>query len=149
MVFLAMMTVLTASALGVAGLEARMAGNSSSRLLAFELADSVFVEVSENPESFALSGEPGAIPCRGDSSEYNCEASLPVLDAHARYTVTRLSPGWSAVFELRDPESQASGVDHFDTAHFEIAVTVGDATGRLGRLHVVQGVAIRVPAVND
>ena len=63
MIFLGMMTILTAAALGVARLEARMAGNTESRMHAFELAESVQAEILQSPDNFPLSSEPGAIPC--------------------------------------------------------------------------------------
>ena len=61
------------------------------------------------------------------------------------YTVTRLSPVPSDAVDMREPEFRVSGADHFQTAYYEVSVTVGSSLGRGGLVNTVQGVAVRVP----
>jgi hypothetical protein len=149
MVFSLMMAVLVASALRVSALEMRMAGNAGSRMLALEMADSIITRILQQPDSFPLSSEPGLLPCPENAATTTCGQAFSSSERDAAYSVSRLAPEFRDDFPLREAESRVSGVDHFNIALFEVAVTVGRRAGRSGRAHVVQGVAVRVPAVGE
>jgi hypothetical protein len=146
MVFSAMMSVLAVSALRVSALEARMAGNATSRMASLELADSILVGLLQEPDSFPLSLAPGLVPCPVSVGEPECPVVFSGVQQEAVYRISRLAPALFKDFSLREAESKATGVSHFNTAIFEVAVTVGSPRGRSGHAHVIQGVAVRVPA---
>ena len=149
MVFSVITAVLAVSALRVAGLEARMAGNAAYRMLSFELADAILVDLVQQPDSFPLSIAPGVLPCPGGIEENGCRIGFSGGQQDAVYRISRLAPSMLKDFSLRESESHATGVSHFNTAIFEVAVTVGSPQGRSGHAHVIQGVAVRVPAGDE
>jgi sulfite reductase beta subunit-like hemoprotein len=149
MIFSTMLAALAAGALQVATLEIRMAGNAAARMLALELADSTVVHILQQPASFPLSSEPGEQLCDSDELQGVCRAAFADAGQNVYPSVTRLAPPLQKGFPMRESESRVSGVGHFDTALFEVAVTVGSPDDRSGVAHVVQGVALRVPAVAD
>ena len=99
--------------------------------------------VAEN--SFPLLSAVGPVPCPRDDSQYTCTPELQGISGEASYTVTRLNPALRSNFPVRALESSVSGAGHFQTAIFEVAVTVGSPGGREGFVKTIQGVAIRVP----
>ena len=149
MLFAVIMAAMAASALRVAVLEQRMAANASSRMLALELADSIMTNLLQESRSFPLSSAPGVLHCPDDATRYNCKPALPEGENEAAYVITRLAPALWTDFEPREAEYRATGAGHFHAAVFKLEVTVGSAHGRAGRARIVQGVAVRAPAIGD
>lgn len=149
MLFSAVMVTLVASALRVATLQSRMAGNVASRLFAFELAESVIVEILQEPGRFTLREAPGVLRCPEDLSKSVCTPLNFDSDQVGVYSVSRIAPLWWRDFTLRESEAQVTGIGHFNTAIFEVAVTIGAQHGRSATAHVIQGVAVRVPAGHE
>ena len=149
MLFAVILAALAASALRVAVLEQRMAANATSRMLALELADSIITDLLQDSRSFSLSSAPGVLQCPDDATRYNCKPALPEGENEAAYVVTRLAPALRKDFDPREAEYRATGAGHFHAAVFELEVTVGSPRGRAGRARIVQGVAVRAPAIGD
>jgi hypothetical protein len=140
MLFAAMLAVLAVTALRVAALELRMAGNEAFRLSAFERAEAIVSEVVQHPGSFPLDLGPGQLPCDDD------DIGIPCNDAGVSYRISRQSPTLLKVFPVRESQATATGAGHFSVAVFEVSVQVDGLPQRLGRARIVQGVAVRVAA---
>ena len=138
MLFAAMLAVLAVTALRVAALELRMAGNEAFRLLAFERAEAIVSEVVQHPGSFPLDTGPGQLPCP------EIDIGVPCGDGGVSYRISRQSPTLLKEFPIRESQATATGAGHFGVAVFEVSVEVDGLPQRLGRARIVQGVAIRV-----
>ena len=62
------------------------------------------------------------------------------------YRVIRQDPLLWRGFPLREAQDAASSSSSFDAAIFEIDVRIDGSEKRLGNAHIVQGIAVRVPA---
>ena len=149
MLFAVIMAALAVSALQVATLEQRMAANATSRMLAMELADSIVAGLLQHPRSFPLSAAPGVLPCRKDATRYRCDPGLQDGENEAAFLISRLAPALRKDFIPREAEHRVTGAGRFQAAIFELEVLVGSPPGRAGHARIIQGVAVRAPAVGD
>jgi hypothetical protein len=154
MVFTTMLALLSASTLRVVVMELRMAGNESSRLSAFQFAEAVVSAIVHQEDFFPLDAEPGQVFCGSGDGDPPCPALLlsgpgdAAQDEYARvsYRLSRREPTLTSTFPLRESESRVSGSGHFSALLFDVSVEVEGEGSRGGSAHIVQGVAVRVPA---
>lgn len=154
MVFTSMLVILSASALRVVVMELRMAGNESSRLSAFQFAEAIVSAIVHREGFFPLDALPGQVFCESGDSDYPCPALLSsgsgdeTLGEYARvsYRLSRREQALVSVFPLRESESRVSGSGHFSALLFDVSVEVEGPGRRGGSAHIIQGVAVRVPA---
>ncbi|MEZ5503942.1 MAG: hypothetical protein R3E50_15240 [Halioglobus sp.] len=150
-------TLLLAAIAGVvlqaAALQLRMAGNDQFLEEALQQARAIATELSLNPAHFSLADDVGHTRCPAGSVAAGCDDTLLQVPASAAapagvevdYRVSRQEPLLWRGFPARESEGTVSSSLHYDTAMFEISVRIDGSGKRLGRVHIVQGIALRVP----
>jgi hypothetical protein len=154
MVFALMLAIIATTVMQAAVVQWYMAGNSQSFEDAFLTAQGLATELSSEPANFSLAAGVGDSNCPQQGEAPDCDlrelvtpvsAAIPeeiVLD----YRIVRREPLLSKGFPFRESEDSVSSSNSFDAAIFEVDVLVDGSENRLGRSHVIQGVAMRVPA---
>lgn len=158
MVFTAMLAVLASTLMRVGTFEFRMAGNQQFRLQAMQQAEAVAVELARHQANFPLQLAPGDAICSAGVIAAGCRQTATTLVAPASaaappgvvlgYSVSRQEPELLRNFPLRESQSRVSGSGHFSAALFEVQVDIDGGASRLASASVVQGVAIRLAAVD-
>ena len=154
LVFMLMLALVAATVMQTAMLQLHMAGNDQFMEEALQQAQAIAAELSRHPENFYLEGGVGDTNCRVGIQTSDCDRSLLPQSTLALtatgvthdYRITRLDPLLRRGFPFRESEDRASSNDSFDAASFEISVDVDGSDKRLGSAHVVQGIAVRIPA---
>jgi len=158
MVFTAMLAVLATTLMRVGTFEFRMAGNQQFRLQAMQQAEAVAVELAQHQANFPLQLAPGDAICSAGLIAAGCRLTATTLVAPASaavppgvvlgYSVSRQEPELLRDFPLRESQSRVSGSGHFSAALFEVRVDIDGGATRLASASVVQGVAIRLAAMD-
>lgn len=154
LVFTLLLSMVAATVMQSAILQLHMAGNDQFLEEALYRAQAIAAEISLNPENFSLGVGVGDTNCpRGEelsgcsSSTVQVPASALALEGFAiDYRVTRQDPLLWKGFPIRESEEAVSSSNSFDAAMFEIDVRLNGSEARLGSAHIVQGIAVRVPA---
>jgi len=150
-----MMAIIAALVLQTAVLQLHMAGNDQFLEEALHKVQAIATELSLNPDNFILEGGIGHTNCPAGVRDITCDRSELQVPASAvapvgvelDYRVTRQEPLLWRGFPLRESQDTASSSSSFDAAIFEIDVRINGSEKRLGSAHIVQGIAVRVPAV--
>ena len=153
LVFMLMLAIIASTVLQTAILQLRMAGNDQFLEEALHKAQAIATELSLNPDNFSLEGGVGHTNCAIGEQSLHCDRSQLQIPGSAEappgvkidYRVIRQDPLLWRGFPLREAQDAASS-SRFDAAIFEIDVRVDGSEKRLGSAHIVQGIAVRVPA---
>jgi hypothetical protein len=155
LVFMLLMAIIAGLVLQTAVLQLHMAGNDQFLEEAFHKVQAIATELSLHPDNFNLEGGMGFTNCPAGESGTQCDSSELQAPASAvapagikiNYRVTRQEPLLWRGFPLRESQDTASSSSGFDAALFEISVRIDGSEKRLGSAHIVQGIAVRVPAL--
>jgi hypothetical protein len=155
LIFILMLAVIAVTVLQTAVLQLRMAGNDQFLEENLHMAQAIATELSLNPENFSLDGEVGHTNCPAGGQGLNCdrrelqEPRLAQASAGLEidYRVTRQDPLLWKSFPIREPQGKVSSSTSFGAAIFEINVRIDGGKNPLGNAHIVQGIAVRVPAL--
>lgn len=154
LVFLLMLALIAAMVVRSSIMQLHMAGNDQFLEEALHAAQGIAEELSQQPGNFVLAGSVGDTNCPIGTVLSGCNRSqlqmpdtalaLEGLSVHLR--VIRQDPLLWIGFPLRESEDVVSSSSSFDAALFEIDVQLKGYEAGLGGAHVVQGIAIRIPA---
>ena len=130
-------------------------GNDQFLEEAFHKVQAIATELSLQPENFNLEGGIGYTNCPAGETGTPCDRRALQTPASAiapagiklNYRVTRQEPLLWRGFALRESQDLASSSSSVDVASFEISVRIDGSAKRLGSAHIVQGIAVRVPAL--
>lgn len=155
LVFVLLLSMVAATVMHSAALQLRMAGNDQFLEEALYTAQAIAAEISLNPDNFSLDAGVGETNCPLGNESPECHRSTVKVPASAQslegfaldYRVTRQDPLLWKGFPIRESEDAVSSSNSFDAAIFEIDVRLNGSKARLGSAHVVQGIALRVPAL--
>lgn len=155
LVFMLLLSMVAATVMQSAILQLQMAGNDQFLEAALYKAQAIAAEMSLEPENFSLRGGVGDTNCPQGLAASGCDqntvqsptSTLSLEGAAADYRVIRQDPLLWKGFPIRESEDSVSSSDSFDAAMFEINVRVDGSEMRLGSAHIVEGIAVRVPAV--
>ena len=154
LVFMLMLAIIASTVVQTAILQLRMAGNDQNLEEALHKAQAIATELSLNPDNFSLEGDVGDTNCPVGDQSLNCDrnelqtpgsAAAPA-GVEIDYRVTRQDPLLWRGLPVREEQDAASSSSSFDAAIFEIDVRIDGSEKRLGSAHIVQGIAVRVPA---
>jgi hypothetical protein len=156
MVFMLMLTMIAAMVMRTGHLQLRMAGNDQFLEEAFHLAQAVATELSLGADNFPLDTEAGDVICPQASEDIECDYRLLPAPQFAQtpegvsidYRITRQEPRLWHGFPIRESEHSVSSSIRFDAAIFDISVRINGSERKLGSAHIVQGIAVRVPAIH-
>ena len=154
LVFMLMVAIIAATSMRTSILQLHMAGNDQFVEEAFHRAQAVVTELSLGADNFRLEMEAGDVNCPAGSDDPDCDYDLLPAPAHTTtpdgvaldYRITRQPPLLWRGFPVRESEGMASSAMRFDAAIFEISVKTDGSAEKQGSAHVVQGIAVRVPA---
>ena len=154
LVFMLMLAIIASTVLQTAILQLRMAGNDQFLEETLHKAQAIATELSLNPDNFSLEGGVGHTNCAIGEQRLHCDRSQLQIPGSAvapagveiDYRVIRQDPLLWRGFPLREAQDAASSSSSFDAVIFEIDVRVYGSEKRFGNAHIVQGVAVRVPA---
>jgi hypothetical protein len=148
MVFLLLMAIVAGTVMQVSTLEVFMAGNGQFREEAFQQAQAIASEISEDIDNFPVVGDIGYRVCPSgcDATFSRSLSSLALVspDVIATYEVVRRGPLIMESLPYRQAENKVSSSSSFDVALFEARVAIDGRAARLGHARVVQGMAVRV-----
>lgn len=157
LIFLALLGLLSGSAMQTSVFELRMARNHQFQLEAFQLAQGVASAISEDADNFPVSSNINYVICKAAPITPGCSASIAALDpnlvtvpvgAAIDYSVERVGPLYRKEFPVRLVQSQASSSVAYDAAMFETKVEVDATMLGLGAATIALGVAV-LTANND
>jgi hypothetical protein len=157
LLFMLLLSIVAATVLQSGSLQLHMAGNDQFKEEALYQAQAIATELSLQRDNFSLQDTVGSTTCLlGDEAPPCDRSSLPV-PASAQHLegymldirITRQDPLLWRGFPVRESEKNASSARSFDAAIFEVDVHLDGSEARLGSARVVQGVAVRVPAVHQ
>lgn len=148
LILLAIITLLSMSAMRVSITELRMAGNQETAVTSFQASQALSDAIIDATTSTPVVGDPGFTICTGTGANcdrenwrlpngmYTDQLNIGVMNG----VIVRLSPA------LRPPpRGIGSSADKFSAAAFSITSTFDMADQGLGRDTVVEGVLILVP----
>jgi len=153
MLFMLLLAMVAGTVMQTGVQEFQMAGNNQFREEAFQRAQAIAEELSENLDNFPVTGGVGYTICTATDTDTDCNGTnvLTVPGSATapagvvlNYQVERQAPLFVESLPFRQSESEVSSSPAFDAAIFEVAVNINGAPVRLGNAGVVQGVAIRV-----
>jgi hypothetical protein len=155
LVYMLITAIIVALVLQTGGLQMRMAGNDQFLEEAFHQEQAIVTEVSQNADNFTLEGGIGYTNCPALTRDIRCnrnDLSVPpsavtLPGVEVDYRVIRQEPLLWREFSLREAQDSASSSNRFDAAVFEIDVRIDGGEKHLGSVHVVQGIAVRVPTL--
>lgn len=149
MVFLLLMAIVAGTVMQTSILEFFMAGNEQFREEAFQQAQAISSELSEDLANFPVTGGIGYTICAS-----GCDATFPrpptsslskvPAGSTVTYSVRRRGPLFIDNLPFRQSENTVSSNPALDAAIFEADVEIDGSANRLGSAHVVQGIAVRV-----
>jgi hypothetical protein len=156
LVFMLMMALVATTVMQTAILQLRMSGNAQFLEEALHTAQAIASELSLQPENFSLEHDIGRGNCPANASVADCQSyqllapvsAVAPAGVQLDYRVTRQEPLFWHGFPIREAEHLASSSRSFNAATFEISVRIDGSRNRLGSAHIVQGIALRVPAVH-
>ena len=154
LVFMLMLAIIASTVIQTAILQLRMAGNDQFLEEALHKAQAIATELSLNPDNFSLEGGVGHTNCPVGDQSLHCDRSqlqtpksaVAPAGVQIDYRVIRQDPLLWKGFPLREAQDTVSSSNSFDAAIFEIDVRIDGSEKRLGNAHIVQGIAVRVPA---
>jgi hypothetical protein len=154
LVFMLMLTMIAATVMSTGALQLRMAGNDQFLEEAFHRAHAVATQLSLDARNFSLDMDVNDVNCAPSNEDPDCDYrlltvpiyALPQEGASLDYRITRKEPLRWRGFSVRESEDVASSSANFDAALFEIDVRIDGGNQKLGNAHIVQGIAVRVPA---
>jgi Tfp pilus assembly protein PilX len=155
MIFLLLLAIISGTVIRTSILEFQMAGNDQFREEAFQRAEAIAANLSEDIDNFPVTGEVGYTLCDSASS---CDDNNLVPDANVadvptgvnvNYRIQRQGPLLIESLPFRQADTGASSSQVFDAAIFEASATVDGRSARLGSAQVVQGIAVRVASSNQ
>ncbi|MEZ5571998.1 MAG: pilus assembly PilX N-terminal domain-containing protein [Halioglobus sp.] len=157
LVFILMLAMISATVMQTAVFNLHMAGNDQFLEEAFNTAQGVASELAVEQENFRLDALVGQSNCPKGMESADCTVRLlpdSVLadvppDIELDYRITRLKPYLYSGFPIRESQAGVSSSHSSDTAIFEISVRFDGSQRKLGSAHVVQGMAVRIPAVRQ
>ena len=157
LVFMLLLSMVAATVLQSAMLQLHMAGNDQFKEEALYRAQAIATELSMERDNFSLQDAVGGTACRQGDEAPPCDRSSLLLPSSAQnlegYTldirITRQDPLLWRGFPVRESENNASSSRSFDAAIFEVDVHLNGSEAGLGSARIVQGVAVRVPAVRQ
>ncbi len=156
LVFMLLMSIVAAMVMQTAILQLHMAGNDQFLEEAFHKVQAIATELSLNPDNFILEEGIGHTNCPLGAPGPDCDSSALQVPAGAvvpagvelDYRITRQDPLLWRGFPLRESQGTVSSSSNFDAVPFEISVRINGSQKRLGTAHIVQGIAVRVPALH-
>jgi hypothetical protein len=154
LVFMLMLAMITATVMRTAIMQLHMAGNDQFLEEAFHHAQAVVTELSLDATNFQLDTQAGDVNCSSLSAAPECDLKLLPQLVHTEvpegivldYRVTRQQPLLLRGFPIRESMDKVSSSTRFDAAIFEISARIDGSSEKLGNAHIVQGIAVRVPA---
>lgn len=155
LVFMLLLAMIATTVMQTAILQLHMAGNDQFLEEAQHKAQAIAGEIALTPDNFPLQGDVGDTNCPQGDDDVACNRNQLQVAASAvaaagvalQYRVVRQEPLLWKGFPIREAESNVSSSKSFDAAMFEIEVRVDGSEVRLGSAHIIQGIAVRVPAV--
>jgi len=148
MVFLLLLAIVAGTVMQTSILEFFMAGNAQFREEAFQQAQAIVTEISQDIDNFPVTGEVGYNICPSGCNAMFAITPTSLAAVPADSTVTYLSrrrgPEILESLPFRQTEDRVSTGPGFDAALFEVDVAIDGSAARLGSAQVVQGIAIRV-----
>lgn len=154
LVFMLLLSMVAATVLQSAMLQLHMAGNDQFKEEALYRAQAIAAELSLELDNFSLQHAVGSTTCVQGDEAPPCDRSSLSLPSSAQnledyaldIRITRQDPLLWRGFPVRESEYDVSSSRSFDAAIFDVDVQLNGSEARLGSAHVVQGVAVRVPA---
>jgi hypothetical protein len=154
LVFMLLLAMIAATVMRTGALQLRMAGNDQFLEEAFHQAQAVATQLSLDARNFPLDMDAGDVNCPQSSEDPGCDFRLLTVPSYTQsqegvsldYRITRTNPLRWRGFSVRESEGVASSSASFDAALFEIGVRIDGSRKKLGSAHIVQGIAVRVPA---
>jgi len=153
MIFLVLLALIAGTVMRTGVQEFQMAGNAQFREEAFQRAQAIAEEISENLNNFPVIGDVGYLICTAADTETDCNTSNFIQDPNSaivpagvalNYRVERQGPKFLESLPFRQSEADVSSSPAFDAAVFEVSVDVDGSSQRLGSAEVVQGMAVVV-----
>lgn len=148
LVFLAVISLLSASSMRSSTIGVRMATNEESRAVATQTAGALTEAVVASPSSTPVIGGAGFSNCT--AGEAGCDRYLVdvpdgyladhVADGNLTARVERLTPP-----EKPPPRVLQSSIDKFSAASFQVGATYDRTDEGLGRTRLVEGLLVLVP----
>lgn len=155
MIFLLLLAIISGTVIRTSILEFQMAGNDQFREEAFQKAQAIAANLSEDIDNFPVTGEVGYTLCDPAST---CDDATLAPDpnvvsvptgVNVNYRIERQGPLLLESLPFRQSDTEASSSQVFDAAIFEASATVEGRAARLGSAQVVQGMAVRVASSNQ
>jgi hypothetical protein len=156
LLFLLLITLVATTGSENSTLQLQMAGNEQSRVEAQQRALAVLDAILDDSDNAPVVGGIGFKICDVSTSDVSCDLARISLDSSVTtvpsgvdvdYFVTRVGP-----LEVDAPsmaEEIASSASAYKFARLEIAATIDGSDARLGRSSIVQGMQVRIPALNN
>jgi hypothetical protein len=149
LIFLVVITLFTVVSIRSSTVGVRMAQNEEARFVAVQTAQAL---------TEAVVGSPAATPVTGAAGFSNCTAGyascdLYTLAAPAGYVADQVAAGHLSArverlepIEKPPPRLVESSLDKFTAASFQVTATFDRSAEGLGRVRLVEGVLVLVPA---
>jgi len=152
MLFLLMLSLVSATLMHNAMLQFQMAGNDQFYEEAIQQARAIVIELAHNSENFSMTGGVGSTSCpvgdvglHCDSSHLKSPAAVAVAEGvEVDYRIVREGPLLVKGFPFRESQHKASSVRNVGVAVFEVDVAVDGSELRLARARLIQGIAVRL-----
>ncbi len=156
LLFLLLITLVATTGSENSTLQLQMAGNEQSRVEAQQRALALLDAIIDDPDNAPVVGGIGFKICDAADTDASCDLTRIALDTAVTsmpagvdidYFVTRVGP-----LEVDAPsmaEEMASSASAYKFARQEITATIDGTDARLGRSVVVQGMQVRIPALNN
>jgi Tfp pilus assembly protein PilX len=148
MIFLVLLALIAGTVMQTSIQEFQMAGNAQFREEAFQRAQAIAEEISEDLDNFPVTGDVGykicATGCNGTNFIQALTTATVPTGVNVDYQVERQGPRFIESLPFRQSQAEVSSSPAFDAALFEVSVSIDGSAARLGSAEVVQGVAIRV-----
>lgn len=148
LVFLAVITLISASSMRSSTIGVRMATNEESRAAAIQTAHALTETIVASPTSTPVIGGAGFSNC--SAMEAGCDRYA--VDVPEGYLADHVAAGDLSVRVARltppkkpPPRVLRSSVDKFSAASFQVVATYDRADEGLGRVRVVEGLLVLVP----
>jgi type II secretory pathway pseudopilin PulG len=148
LIFLILISVMSATSMRSSRLNVRMSQNEEARLSAVETAQGLTEMIADSPNLTPVIGGANFTMCT--TGEVGCNLTNIVLPAgylaneiaagHLSARVQRLSPA-----EKPPPRLTSSSIDKFSAASFQITASFDRADEGLGRARLSEGLLVLVP----
>ena len=156
LIFLLLISLVAATAAETSTLQLQMAGNNQSRVEAQQRVLAILDAIMDDKDNTPIVGDIGYKICDTSSIDVSCDQTLISLassvttvpsGADKDYYVTRMGP-----LETDAPvmsEDMASSASAYKVARYEITASFDGSAARLGNSSIVQGVQVKIPALNN